>query len=185
MIRAKTECIPFESTAKFNGTIVMPFFHDIQLENLSDVKKSGKIQLILIKADPQVPPCDFDWTIELSSNKTLSINLNISQPETISSTSAGSDYMRVYFKEGSSVIKCTNMIGPARQLQGQYKSMPNKEVFDVKLPIMFKTAAAEAAEALVGIANNPTSQGAVISSLIINYATGLSANLLWGGINSL
>ena len=61
--------------------------------------------------------------------------------------------------------------------------MPSNFEFLVELPVMYTTEFTKAFDAVV---NNPgNSATMVISSIIINYAAGLSANLLWGGINSL
>lgn len=109
----------------------------------------------------------------------LEIRLNFTYPESISSTSVGRDQMRILFKDPSQLISGPKMAEGLRRL----KVMPLDTEFFVELPPMYVTGLEKSMAAIV---DNPTSStGALVSSVIVNYVTGLSANLLWGGINSL
>lgn len=63
--------------------------------------------------------------------------------------------------------------------------MPKDVEVLVKLPALYTTAATEAFEGAVEVLDSAGGRTTIVSSLTVNYAVGMSVNLLWGGINSL
>jgi hypothetical protein len=180
--RAKTECVPATANAKYDGSLSLNFYNSFAVKNLTKFKES--VSMNLVKADPSVPPTGFNFTVTATNSKTLVFSLTFENPESISSNSEvfGKDYMNVTVHDAASIINCPNLSPlPGRMLA---QGMPNFNMMS-PLPIQFAAGAAAAAESIAAAANSPTTKGAMIGTMAINYAAGCAANLLFSGINSL
>jgi hypothetical protein len=135
----------------------------------------------LVKADTTVPPTIFNnFTVTATNSKTLVFSLTFENPESISSN--GKDIMNVTVANAASLINCPNLSPlPGRMLA---QGMPNFNMMS-PLPMQISAGAAAAAESIAAAANSPTTKGAMIGTMAINYAAGCAANLLFSGINSL